>query len=61
HRAVLREVVVGLERHGFGAVGLTVSPLRGADGNAEFLLHVRSEATTVGRADIDRLVAEVHA
>jgi 23S rRNA (cytidine1920-2'-O)/16S rRNA (cytidine1409-2'-O)-methyltransferase len=60
HRAVLGEVVDGLGEHGFGAVGIIPSPLRGADGNAEFLLHVRHGATTLTGADLDAAVAAVH-
>lgn len=41
-------------------IGAMVSPLRGADGNVEFLLHLRAHAPGQDRPlDIDALVAEV--
>lgn len=43
--AVVQEVVVGLDAAGLRVCGLTVSPLRGAGGNVEFLAHARREAT----------------
>ena len=56
HRAVLREVVDVLAQHGLGVVGLLRSPLRGADGNVEFLAHARHGDATVTQADIDGVV-----
>ncbi len=41
HRAVLHEVVTGLSAAGLPAGEVMPSPLRGADGNAEFFLHCR--------------------
>jgi 23S rRNA (cytidine1920-2'-O)/16S rRNA (cytidine1409-2'-O)-methyltransferase len=61
HRAVLGEVVDGLVAHGIGAIGIVPSPLRGADGNVEFLLHARHGAATIAAADLDAVVTAVHA
>ena len=36
----VQEVVHSAEEHGASVLGLAVSPLRGADGNVEFLLHL---------------------
>jgi 23S rRNA (cytidine1920-2'-O)/16S rRNA (cytidine1409-2'-O)-methyltransferase len=41
HRAVLRETRDGLAARGLVAVDAMASPLRGAEGNAEFLFHLR--------------------
>ena len=38
HGAVLREVVAGLDAAGLGVRAVVPSPLRGADGNVEFLV-----------------------
>jgi hypothetical protein len=38
---VLEDVATAFARAGGAIMGAMVSPLRGADGNAEFLLHVR--------------------
>lgn len=56
HRAVLREVRDGLQEAGVFVVDVMVSPLRGADGNVEFL--VRGDARGPAVAD-DRLDAVV--
>jgi 23S rRNA (cytidine1920-2'-O)/16S rRNA (cytidine1409-2'-O)-methyltransferase len=60
-RRVLAEVRDALDEHGAAIMDGMVSPLPGADGNVEFLLHVRAGGAT-GRqrldVDIDRLVAE---
>jgi 23S rRNA (cytidine1920-2'-O)/16S rRNA (cytidine1409-2'-O)-methyltransferase len=53
---VLTEVTSALEGRGAAIMGLMASPLRGADGNVEFLLHARS-ATPSGPAAVDGLIA----
>jgi 23S rRNA (cytidine1920-2'-O)/16S rRNA (cytidine1409-2'-O)-methyltransferase len=51
HRSVLRETRDGLASRGLVAVDAMPSPLRGADGNAEFLFHLRpAGAVGVGAA-----------
>lgn len=56
---VLHEVCAALAGHGAAIMGLMPSPLRGADGNVEFLLHARTAGTTAlpAPASIDALVA----
>jgi len=41
HRRVLREVLASAREHGFRPLGLIPSPIRGKDGNLEFLLYAR--------------------
>ncbi|MDQ1509062.1 MAG: rRNA (cytidine1920-2-O)/16S rRNA (cytidine1409-2-O)-methyltransferase [Actinomycetota bacterium] len=60
HGAVLRDVVSGLDASGLGVGALSVSPLRGADGNIEFFAHARRGSTTVDEADIERVVSAAH-
>ena len=47
HAAVLREVVAGLDDAGLGVCAVMPSPLRGADGNVEFVVHARRGPATV--------------
>ena len=48
HRRVLEEVTAAAEALGFGLLGLTASPIRGADGNREFLALWRGPGTPAG-------------
>jgi len=66
-RRVLDEVLFAIGEAGGAIMDAMVSPLRGADGNAEFLVHVRrpglgrgrQDAAVASRApDLDALVAE---
>jgi 23S rRNA (cytidine1920-2'-O)/16S rRNA (cytidine1409-2'-O)-methyltransferase len=47
HAAVLREVRDGLAGTGLFVHGAVVSPLRGADGNVEFLVHADRRAPAI--------------
>jgi 23S rRNA (cytidine1920-2'-O)/16S rRNA (cytidine1409-2'-O)-methyltransferase len=53
-RRVLREVAAALEREGAAIMGAMASPLTGADGNVELLLHAR--AGTTSDLDVDAAV-----
>ncbi len=54
HAAVLREVVAALDDAGLGVGAVIPSPLRGADGNVEFLAHaLRAAATVTATALLD--------
>ena len=58
-RRVLDEVRSAFAGHGAAMMGAMVSPLRGADGNVEFLLHLRAHALEApAEVDLDALVAE---
>ena len=56
HAAVVREVVAGLDECGLGVTAVVPSPIRGADGNVEFLVHARRGRATVADAAIDDAV-----
>jgi 23S rRNA (cytidine1920-2'-O)/16S rRNA (cytidine1409-2'-O)-methyltransferase len=60
HAAVLREVVDGLAAADLGVGAVVPSPLRGADGNVEFLVHARRGAPTVAPRALDDAVARAH-
>jgi 23S rRNA (cytidine1920-2'-O)/16S rRNA (cytidine1409-2'-O)-methyltransferase len=57
HAAVLHEVVAGLDSAGLGVDAVTPSPLRGADGNVEFLVHARRGPASVSDDTIADVVA----
>ncbi|HEY5012441.1 MAG TPA: TlyA family RNA methyltransferase [Acidimicrobiia bacterium] len=61
HREVLAEVVRDLDAIGLGIRAVVPSPIRGAEGNAEFLAWARRGAATVGEAALDLAVASVPA
>jgi 23S rRNA (cytidine1920-2'-O)/16S rRNA (cytidine1409-2'-O)-methyltransferase len=58
-RRVLGEVIAAFEDAGAIIMGCMVSPLEGAEGNVEFLLHARAPGGTrdVGPVDLDAVVA----
>ena len=59
-REVLEEVGSAFTSAGAARIAAMVSPLRGADGNVEFLLHLKAHAPDQDQAlDLDALLAEV--
>ncbi len=61
HRAeAVRSVIEALDHSGVGVVGMCTSPITGAMGNVEFLIHGTVGEPTVVDADVDAL-AEVRA
>jgi len=56
HAAVLTEVVAGLDAEGLGVQQLVPSPLRGAEGNIEFLAYARRAPAAVAPGAIDDAV-----
>lgn len=63
-RAVLTDTIAAAEARGAIIMGLMVSPIRGAEGNVEFLLHARAPGPdlpahcAVTAADVARVVAQ---
>jgi len=57
-RRVLEEVGTAIAAAGGAIMDAMVSPLRGADGNAEFLVHVRRAPAPATALDVDALVRE---
>jgi 23S rRNA (cytidine1920-2'-O)/16S rRNA (cytidine1409-2'-O)-methyltransferase len=63
HRDVIRHVTDGIAQCGLSPLDLTFSPIKGAEGNIEYLLYSRKD--TVGHNDIsedliDRIVSQSH-
>jgi 23S rRNA (cytidine1920-2'-O)/16S rRNA (cytidine1409-2'-O)-methyltransferase len=56
HRDVLHEVRDGLRGAGLFVVDVMTSPLRGADGNVEFLAHCDARGPALGDARLDEAV-----
>ncbi len=63
HREVIVKVYQLSQELQFHPCGLTYSPVKGPEGNIEYLIHLKKEAsdTMVVEADIDRVVDEAHA
>jgi 23S rRNA (cytidine1920-2'-O)/16S rRNA (cytidine1409-2'-O)-methyltransferase len=58
HRRVLAETTVAARTAGFAAVGLIESPILGAEGNREFLLHLKpaTEELNAQSAELDGMI-----
>ena len=57
-RRVLFEVTAALEAEDAVMMGIMVSPLRGADGNVEFLAHARAHERNPAVVDLDAIVRQ---
>lgn len=58
HRRVMHDVIAAAELAGFGARGLIASPILGAEGNREFLVHLVSASAGSGSAPSIRQLIE---
>jgi 23S rRNA (cytidine1920-2'-O)/16S rRNA (cytidine1409-2'-O)-methyltransferase len=56
HRAVLHEVRDGLRDAGLSVVDVIASPLKGADGNVEFLVHCNARGAALDDTRLDEVV-----
>ena len=60
HAEVLREFLRYAPECGFGVRGLDFSPIRGPEGNIEYLAWLKKGAESIPEPDIDALVAASH-
>lgn len=60
HREVLEQFVKTAQEHGFEICGLTFSPVKGPEGNIEFLGHLRVGSARPVPVDIPQLVEQAH-
>lgn len=61
HGEVIRKMAVCVLQNGFSVLGLTFSPVKGPEGNIEYLIFLqKSENPSCAELDIDALVADSH-
>ena len=62
HKEVIQNTVDMVHENGLSVFGLSFSPVKGPEGNIEYLIHVKAEENTeqFDRAEIDRVVSEAH-
>ncbi len=63
HRSVIREVLAYSREIGFSPKGLTFSPIKGPEGNIEYLVHLvqsGESSDAVPEETIDAVVDEAH-
>ena len=60
HKEVLENYLEHAKEAGFGVLGLTYSPIRGPEGNIEYLGFLQKGAAQTESFDLDALVAESH-
>ena len=60
HKEVLDDFLVLAKETDFSVLGLTFSPVKGPEGNIEFLAHLTREAVTGFTPDTAQIVAQAH-
>ena len=60
HKEVLEHYLEHAREAGFGVLGLTYSPIRGPEGNIEYLGFLQKGAETTAAFDLDALVEKSH-
>ena len=60
HERVIREILDFVPETGLTAVGLDFSPIKGPEGNIEYLCHLKNRAGDMKYFDISTLVASSH-
>ena len=53
HRNVIKNIVQEANKTGLSVVGLTNSPIKGGDGNTEYLLYLKNESNPVNHISLD--------
>ena len=61
HKRVIREILDFVPSAGLTVVGLDYSPIKGPEGNIEYLCHLKNGLREPDNFDIDALVASSHA
>lgn len=59
HQAVIKNVWEYAQSIGFGVYGLDFSPIKGPEGNIEYLIYLKKNVTEGQMTEMDQLVAEV--
>ena len=62
HRSVIEKIYGLCDELSFGILGLTFSPIKGPEGNIEYLIHLKKDAgPTAEKPDPEAVVEEAHA
>jgi len=61
HKRVIQEILDFVPTAGLTVVGLDFSPIKGPEGNIEYLCHLKNYLGEPGKFDVDALVASSHA
>jgi len=60
HKEVIRSVIGYAEDNGLIVMGLTFSPVKGPQGNIEYLICLGDDESIAGEIDVDKVVSEAH-
>ena len=62
HEEVVEKICAFVLENGFSILGLTYSPVKGPEGNIEYLIHIRKDdaPTQTVEMDVPALIAESH-
>lgn len=60
HKEVIENVVEFTKQIGFSVMGLDFSPIKGPEGNIEYLMFVEKSPNNSVNADIEKIVKESH-
>ncbi|GHV44186.1 TlyA family rRNA (cytidine-2'-O)-methyltransferase [Clostridia bacterium] len=60
HREVIRDVLAFTRAVGFGVTGVTYSPIKGPEGNIEYLMYMTKDRASDTEIDIEQIVAQSH-
>ncbi len=60
HEAVITKVIEYAVSIGLGVCGLSFSPVKGPEGNIEYLLYLQNHADTMGAYDVKETVTQAH-
>ena len=60
HRQVLEQFMTDAETAGFGVLGLDYSPIKGPEGNREYLAHLQKDKPSAPELDIQTVVENSH-
>ena len=60
HKDVINEVILFTKAQKFGIMGLDFSPVKGPEGNIEYLLYVKKNAESIDNIDVDGVVDASH-
>lgn len=58
HALAIEQAARALDENGIGVVGVTASPITGAEGNREFLVHGRRTARTIDAGTVREVVSQ---